>query len=121
MTEAELFESAQTVWSNYITCMSIFITIVSAYLIVAYIAGRNLTRPQVILVNALFVSFSVYAITAMYGFSRVATELASLSIGMSTQRSEVGVTTVPTIALLVFIPLASACLKFMWDVRHPKT
>jgi hypothetical protein len=70
------------------------ITIVSAYLIVAYIAGRNLTRPQVILVNALLVSFSVYAITAMYGFSRVATELASLSIGMSTQRSEVGVTTV---------------------------
>ena len=119
MTEAELLDTAQTIWGIYMSVMSVFISVVSAYLIIAYIAGDQLTRAQVMLVNVLMGIFSAFAIAAMHGFSVTATELIQLALDMSSQRTSIGITTVPIITLIVFPSLVLASYKFMWNVRHP--
>ena len=122
MSEAELISAAQETWGNYISTMGLFISIISAYLVVAYLAGKELLRSQVILINLLFIIFIGYGMLGMYNWSRVAHEMATLAIEMSEQR-KIGPTTldVPTITLLVQVPIVIACLKFMWDVRHTKS
>jgi hypothetical protein len=39
MTEAELVEAANSSWSLVVSTMGVYMTIVSAYLIAAYLAG----------------------------------------------------------------------------------
>ena len=121
MTEAEMLEIVQSMWGNYLSTMSIFISVISAYLIVAYLAGDKLTKAQVALVNVLMGIFCSIGIAAMHGYSISATELMILALEISTQRTEIGLTTVPLITLLVFPPLILASYKFMWDVRRPIT
>lgn len=121
MTEAELMELVQAVWANYLSTMALFISVISAFLIIAYIAGGRLTRQQVILVNILMGIFTGFGVTAMYGFSVTGTEAMVLAIEMSTQRTKIGLTYVPELTLIVFPAIVLACYKFMWDVRHPKT
>ena len=118
MTEAELIQTAQEVWGNYISTMSIFVSIVSAYLIVAYIAGKKMTRSQVIIINILFGLFASYGINAMFGFSSIATEMATLAIEASPQRTVKGNEYAPIFTLCALIPIVLACFKFMWDIRH---
>ena len=119
MTEAELISAAQETWSNYITTMGLFVTIISAYLVVAYIVGAKLTRQQVILVNALFIVFVAFGIKSMYHWALVAQEMAQLAIDMSQQRTVGPAPFVDKLTLGSLIPIGVACLKFMWDVRHP--
>ena len=121
MTEAELMELVQSVWANYLSTMALFISVISAFLIIAYIAGGRLTRQQVILVNTLMGIFTGFGVAGMYGFSLTGTEAMLLAIEISTQRTKIGITTVPEITLTVFPAIVLACYKFMWDVRHPKT
>jgi hypothetical protein len=121
MTEAEMLEIVQSMWGNYLSTMSIFISVISAYLIIAYMAGDKLTKAQMALVNVLMGIFCSIGIAAMHGYSTSATELTLLSLEMSTQRTQIGMTTVPLITLLVFPPLILASYKFMWDIRHSKT
>ena len=121
MTEAELVTAAQETWANYLTSLGLFIGIVSAYLVVAYAVGKDLSRAQVVHVNVLFVIFTGFGLVGMYNWSRVAGEMAMIAIEMSEVRQISPTTGVPTLSLVVLIPIVIACLKFMWDVRHPKT
>jgi hypothetical protein len=120
MSEAELLETAQAVWGNYISCIGILISIISGYLVVAYIVGRTLTRSQVLLVNVTFFVFTSFAILSMFEFSQTGTELMTLALAQSAQRSEIGITIVPQLTVIVFPLLVLGSYKFMWDVRHPR-
>ena len=55
MTEAEMFEMAAIYIANSMTAFSIYLTVVSAYLVVTYIAGANLSRLQTAILSTLFV------------------------------------------------------------------
>jgi hypothetical protein len=121
MTEAELMELVQALWANYLSTMALFISVISAYLIIAYIAGTRLTRQQAVLVNILMGVFTGFSVTAMHGFSVSATEATLLAVEMSAQRTKIGLTYVPELTLTVFPAIILASYKFMWDVRHPKT
>jgi hypothetical protein len=121
MTEAELMELVQALWANYLSTMGLFISVISAYLIIAYIAGARLTKQQAVLVNILMGVFTGFSVTAMHGFSVSATEATLLAVEMSAQRTKIGLTYVPELTLTVFPAIILASYKFMWDVRHPKT
>ena len=121
MTEAELVSAAQALWANVIALMAILLSVVSAYLIVAYLAGSKLTQSQAVIANALYILVSVFLVWAMFVLSQRALEAATLAIDMSTQR-ELGPTPNVALALVAIFGICSlASLKFMWDVRHPKT
>lgn len=120
MTEAELVSAAQALWANVIALMAILLSVVSAYLIVAYLAGSKLTQSQAIIVNTLFVLVSVFLVWGMFTLAERALEHATLAIDMSTQR-ELGPTPNVARAIVAMFGVCSlASLKFMWDVRHPK-
>jgi hypothetical protein len=55
MTEYELVESIGVYASNSLQALSLYLTMVSAYLIVAFMAGDKLARRQVITINTLFI------------------------------------------------------------------
>jgi hypothetical protein len=58
VTDYEIADLAASVMSNYLTTVSLFISIVSAYLITAFLAGEKLNRVQVSIVNACFLVFT---------------------------------------------------------------
>ena len=121
MDEAELMEVSQIMWGNSISLMGLVITLISGYLIAAYAAGGGMTRSQALIINILYVGFASFLILSMVAFVQGANEFSTLAFEMSTQRTSPP----PTELAYAVSSFASFCvlasLKFMWDIRHPKT
>jgi ABC-type tungstate transport system substrate-binding protein len=120
MTEAELIQTAQATWDNVISLIAIFISMLSGYLIVAYLAGASMTRSQVVIVNTLYSLMTIFILWCVYTLVMRGNEMASIAIEMSTQRvlAPKGELGLAIAGLCGFCSIAS--LKFMWDVRHPE-
>jgi len=120
MTEAELLEAASNNWSIVISLLTIFISVISGYLVVAYLAGKELNTQQAALVNALYGAFVGFCVYAIYMFSSAAVEQAKLAFELSTQRSMAPSEVIPFVFVSINIPIILASYKFMWDIRHSK-
>ena len=59
MSEFELAELAGTAMSNFLTSFTVFVSIVTAYVVAAFAAGRKLTKLQVSVVTTCFLIASV--------------------------------------------------------------
>jgi hypothetical protein len=55
MTEYEIADLAASVLSNFLTSLTVFLSIVSAYVISAFGAGKRLTKIQLSIINLCFV------------------------------------------------------------------
>lgn len=99
---------------------ALWITIVSAYLIAAYMAGSRLKQSQVFILNTFYIWVSVLVIIGFYGSfntqAHYTAELKALAPD-SPQMMTYGLAITVTIASGLGIV---ATLKFMWDIRHPK-
>jgi len=94
--------------------MSLYLTITSGYLLVAYLAGKNLTRLQAAIVTVLYAFFAIATITAVVDYYATA---AHFGHTYGEGRAPLwGGSLMGAILCCGVI----ACLKFMWDVRHPK-
>ena len=120
MTEYELADLVASTIANSLIIAPILISIASAYLVVAWVVGSKLDRSQVLLINSLFVSF-----TLLFGLSwarriQVALSYQEELLKVNPDRmAEIG-TWLPQGATILNILIILACLKFMWDIRHPK-
>ena len=121
MTEGELIQAAQATWANVITLTTVAITLLSGYIIVAYLAGKELERSQVLIVNSLYLLLFLFVLMGIYSLSIRATEMAALSVQISEQRNLGPTLWLPLGVVAIFAFCLLASLKFMWDVRHPKT
>ena len=65
MLESELLEVGQMMWGNSISLVGLTITLISGYLIVAYIAGSDMTHSQALIINVLYVGFATFLILSM--------------------------------------------------------
>ena len=54
MSEYELAELAGLAMSNFLTTFTVFVSIVTAYVIAAFAAGQRLSKLQVSIVNSCF-------------------------------------------------------------------
>ena len=54
MTEYEVADIAASVLANFLTSLTVFLSIVSAYVISAFVAGQRLTKIQLSIVNLCF-------------------------------------------------------------------
>ena len=121
MTEYELADLVASTISNSLIIAPILISIASAYLVVAWVVGSKLDRSQVILINVLFVGF-----TSIFGLSwarriQIAISYQEELLKANPDRmAEIGEWLLPGVALFGIL-IITACLKFMWDIRHPKT
>ena len=120
MVEAELLEISNMAWGNSIALVGLVITLISGYLIAAYIAGANMTHSQSVIINILYVGFAVFLILSFFAFAQSALEMDAIAYEMSTQRS-IGPRGELAYAVGIFMGFCVlASLKFMWDIRHPQ-
>lgn len=121
MSEGELIEVAQVTWGNVISLIALIISVLSAYLVATYAVAARMTRSQILILNTLYLLIIALLLSSTYTLSLRATEMAELSVQISTLRQLGPRPNLPIGLLVVFIFCTIASLKFMWDIRHPKT
>ena len=120
MSEYELVDLAASVSADSLVFLPLMLSIISGYLVVAWLVGVRLLRSQVILINSLFVG-AIF----LFGFAwanrvRVAMAYQDELIAMNPARLEIVESWLIPAAVVAITVVTLACFKFMWDVRHPK-
>ena len=121
MTAYELSDLIVSVEANMATQFSLYLSVVSAYLVVAYLVGIRLTFAQTVIASSLMVFAAggqTWALYASLGrveeFLQFKSELAPLT----SYEQNFAVNTYVWVGILAAGVVAS--LYFMWGVRHPK-
>jgi len=111
------FEQAQLAYSlvGYgMTAMALYFTVVSSYLIIAYMVGNKLSRSQLAIVSSLFLVFAISLVFGTYSFFEAANSYG----GSSSDSIEYWLA--PIVAVAEFAGIV-AVLKFMFDIRSGST
>jgi hypothetical protein len=121
MSETDLLENLTAHFDLVLQVLSLYLTVTSAYLIVAFMAGDRLTNSQAIIISTLYIFIAAITTYSMYAWLGRAfyfsNKLKETGVDMPFYSRD-GLEFVLASVLLAGI---LACLKFMWDVRHPKT
>jgi hypothetical protein len=126
MTEYELLSlQAQRAGNVF----AIYLTIISAYLVTAYIAGDKLTRPQVFIATTTYL-FGAAVVVATLGVIMGGMEMVRLNIAGTwveygrpelAQRHDLSDMALMSLSWWIVMVIGIlAPLYFMWSVRHPK-
>lgn len=112
----ELSEYLQTNAALYeagMTATTVYLTVVTAYLVCAYVVGSELKTSQLIIVSSLFI---VFALIFAFGSYRLYSGAVGLTLA---EGVEAGFLVVNAPALVLFAEIAGvvAALKFMRDIR----
>ena len=121
MTEYELIAAYQSVEASWQGAVSIFISILFAYLATAYFAGAKLTRSQVAIVTALYTMFSLIMLQMLATLLRRMTQLGTEILEISPERAVAGGRVLGTGLVIwgsVFLGAYVAGLLFMFQVRR---
>ena len=121
MSPYEYADLAQSNFDNAISSFAVILSIVSGYLITAYLVGAKLNRTQVTILTTMFLlvmglltwSMSAYTYWGYFWSTLVNPETAGQSL-MSPRAWISG-----AVAILNLFTLAM-CLLFMWNVRRAK-
>ena len=120
MSEFEFAEIAGLAMSNFLTSFTVFVSIVTAYVIAAFAAGQRMSNIQVSIVNTCFLiasgAMGLLSVLIFQNFLRRAQALSAVN----DSPVEPIVDFTWAIATL-YIILACGSLVFMWNVRHPKS
>jgi len=120
MTEAELWGLIVDYNDSLLAATSLYMTILSGYLIVAYLSGENLTGMQSAIITFAFILAALIFVWAVRGYGYRAIFL----IGKTSEQYQTSqMMNEPSLLLVLAIMMGGilAALKFMWDIRHPKT
>ena len=117
MTEVEAVTLTQSILANASNAYTVFLTVLSGYLLVAHLAGKSLTFGQLTIITTLYICVMAYSLYIWFGFSQaglhyqgIAAELRG-SMDFSDDRGAV-------FGLILNSIVALAPLKYMWDIRH---
>ena len=120
MTEYELFDLMLTAVDGGTAVIGIILTVVSGYLIVAWLVGDKLTTAQVLMVNLLFLCTAPMMVWGWLGRYLAALDLQNQLLVLAPQTTErINMYVIIGFPIILFI-LILGSLKFMWDIRHPK-
>ena len=118
MSEYELADLTGEAIGNFLTSFTIFISIVTAYVVAAFAAGKRLSKAQVLIVNVCFLmagsAIGLLSLLIFQVFLRRAQALATID--------EVGVGSPVTVDFtwvlaILYVVLVSGSLVFMGSVR----
>ena len=120
MTEYEVYDLMLTAVDGGSTVIGLILSLVSAYLVVAWLVGDKLTTAQVMLVNLLFLCTAPMMVWGWLGRFLAALDLQKQLLVLAPQTTErISIYVVMGFPMILFI-LILGSLKFMWDIRHPK-
>ena len=126
MTEYEMAELLHNNYGTLWETSQMYFTLVSAYLVVAYLVGSRLSRGQYVIINFLYLFWVAGVIQTQFftgiGTLRIARILAS---GEGVVIGQFGTGAAMKFGIysftIVMVCGVFASLYFMWNVRHPKT
>lgn len=120
MTEAELIESWALFLANSQSAMTLYLSILSGYLVIAYLVGNKLSRMQAGLISTLFFFATGYCTAILTTWWQRALEFANEASAINPERVVSNFQGFVYVTGGLFSLGILACLYFMWDVRHPK-
>lgn len=121
MSEAELLEATTAYYDLGISAASLFVTVLSGYLMIAYFLGRSLSTTQLWIINTLFFFVASTSGTSTILFSSRALAYASEVRAISSSALPFETTSATTILGMAAIALAGVTLTayyFMWSTRR---
>ncbi len=116
MTTYEAYDLAQSLFSNSISAISVYLSLTFAYLAAAYFIGKDLSRMQVTTLNTIFLLFSGMSAWGAAAY----TNAAILALDQAGTVLDGFYDAKPWVATLIGASCVVGtvmCLKFMWDVR----
>ncbi|QFU75550.1 hypothetical protein EY643_07735 [Halioglobus maricola] len=120
MSEYELLDLMTSMEAHMATQFSLYLSVVSAYLVVAYLVGMNLSRAQMVIASALMIFAAggqTWALHASLGRVQEYLLLKSELSPLTEYERNFATHSYIWIGILAAGILAS--LYFMWSVRHP--
>ena len=121
MTEYELLDLLTATSLASLESFGYYLTILASYLVASYLAGRQLTTTQAATVSFLFVCGALSTAYSSFNYMARAVELVDSLELLYTNRTYGAQPFARNVLVGLQILGIIACLKFMWDVRHPKT
>ena len=116
----DLIEATGMYYGLTVEVLSVYLTVTSGFLVVAYLVGEKLTKSQTLIISTLYIgmaSLAAYGATVwtlrgvFFAYQQVAID-SSIPI-YATRILPIGV------GIFLFGGIF-ASMKFMWDVRHPR-
>ena len=120
MTVYEMTDLAQSAFGNGLSTFAILLSVVSAYLITAYLVGAKLTRTQVSSLTFLFLLVSVITVWGISAYSNAGVQLSLRADPDSAGNFFTPRPWIPALLGFVGLLIIAVSLKFMWEVRHSK-
>jgi hypothetical protein len=124
MTEYEMMDLIGTFQTLAVTELMAYFTVLSAYCIVAFMVGPKLSRAQVFMITGLYLIMSLLLVWATGSHligSRSLAENVTMIAGNNFRSVIVTYLKPHQIVIPLLVIGVVSGLKFMWDVRHPKT
>lgn len=121
MSEADFAESFFNLQELGIDALMLYLTVISGYLAVAYVAGRDLTAVQTRIISTIFVVFAAYSLWGVIDYWSVGDEirkhLNAGEFGEVVRLNKLGINPA-VIAGPMGIVGVLAALHFMKDIRR---
>ena len=115
MTEYEIADITASVLSNFLTSLTVFLSIVSGYVISAFVAGTRLTKTQLTIVNLCFlasVGILGYLIVSLF------TRFFALAKSINVEQGYIAAVDFTWPLCMLLIAIVIGCYIFMWNVRN---
>ncbi len=116
MESIPTIEEVTAYWEIGIMATTVYLSVISGYLIVAYNIGSKLAQSQLIIISSLFGAFALIFSFGSYSFFNNAITLSGLRYGEILPIAQF----LPAIAGSIELAGIVAALKFMKDVRRAK-
>jgi hypothetical protein len=118
MTAYEIASLAESIVSNFLSTFTIFVSLVTTYVVAAFVAGDRLSKLQVTVVNLCFLmSTSIVGFLSIQMFQR-ATEMAQRSITQF--QTVISPYDISWVVVALYVGLLVGALTFMASVRRHK-
>lgn len=113
MSEYELADYTSTVMGNFLSSITIYFSIITAYVVTAFVAGIRLTKSQLAIVNITFsIAAGIIGTLAYLIFDRFY-ELAT--VNQRVIDSPIVDFAIPLALLIIIMYIGS--IVFMWTIR----
>jgi hypothetical protein len=87
MTEYELIDSYHSAVASWLGTVSLFVSILFAYLVTAFLVGRRLTRSQLVTASGLYTLMSAFCLLALYQTNVRMVQFAREILAINPERS----------------------------------
>jgi uncharacterized membrane protein YqjE len=121
MTEYEMADLLTSTSFAAVESFSAYVALMVAFLVATYFAGQNMTRSQVVLVSMLYSISALLMTWTTYTYMSRSIPLAD-ALEVLNPKTNYGAQPFARNIVATLEVLGVLCaIKFMWDVRHPKT